>query len=102
MSEYRLAIDGTVIRARDGAAIPDDPRNVDARAYAQWRAAGNQPDPAPPPPPPPRDLAAELDALAAKVARAEAAEAVLIEKGTVTAGEIEAKLPARDAGAIKG
>ena len=51
--------------------------------------------------PAPRDLAAEVDALKAKLARAEAAEAVLIEKGTVTKGEIDAKLPTREAGAVE-
>lgn len=51
--------------------------------------------------PAPRDLGGELDALKAKLARAEAAEAVLIEKGTVTKGEIDAKLPARETGDIE-
>lgn len=49
----------------------------------------------------PRDLAAELDAIKADVARTKAAEAVLIEKGTVTAAEIDAKVPAREVGAIE-
>ena len=53
------------------------------------------------PAPAPRDLAAEIDALKADVARTKAAEAVLIEKGTVTAAEIDAKVPAREVGAIE-
>lgn len=40
-----------------------------------------------------RDIVAELDALAAKVERAAAAEAVLIEKAVVTKSEIDAKVP---------
>lgn len=43
-------------------------------------------------PPPPRDLAAEIDTLKADLARAKAAEAVLIEKAVVTKGEIDAKV----------
>lgn len=43
--------------------------------------------------PAPRDLAAEIDALKAEVARAKAAEAVLIEKSIVSKGEIDAKVP---------
>ena len=43
--------------------------------------------------PAPRDLAAEIDSLKAKLTRAEAAEAVLIEKAVVTKGEIDAKVP---------
>lgn len=58
--------------------------------------------PGDPLPPAPRDFAAEIDDLKAKLARAEAAEAVLAEKNIITKGEIEAKLPAREAGAIKG
>lgn len=45
------------------------------------------------PPAAPRDLAAELDQLKADLARAKAAEAVLIEKSVVTKGEIDAKVP---------
>lgn len=48
----------------------------------------------------PRDFAAEIDGLKAKLARAEAAEAVLVEKGAVTKGEIDAKLPVRGEGEI--
>ena len=53
---YRLtpAIAGaptTVVRASDGAFIPDDPRNADWVAYQAWLAVpGNTPDPAPAPP----------------------------------------------------
>lgn len=100
---YQLTQDGTTVRRLiDGAFIPADPRNADRREYLRWVAAGGAPDPAPPPPLPPRDVAAELDALAAKVARAEAAEAALIEKAIVTKGEIDAKLPAIDVAAVKG
>lgn len=101
MADYKRSLDGAIVRTRDGATVPDDPRNPDWRDYQAWRAAGNQPDPPPPAPPPARDLAAEVDALKAKLARAEAAEAVLIEKGTVTKGEIDAKLPARETGDIE-
>lgn len=41
----------SVIRA-DGAAIPPDPANRDWRAYQDWCAAGNTPEPAPAPPEP--------------------------------------------------
>lgn len=52
------------------------------------------------PPPAPRDLAAEIDAIKGEIARARAAEAVLIEKAVVTKGEIDAKVTAREAGEI--
>ena len=54
------------------------------------------------PQPEPRNLAAEVDALKAQIARTEAAEAVLIEKAIVTKGEIDAKVPAREVGDVKG
>ena len=38
-----------VIRASDRASIPDDDRNRDWRAYQEWLAAGNAPDPIPAP-----------------------------------------------------
>lgn len=40
---------------------------------------------------PARDVFAEIDAIKAKLARASAVEAVLIDKGTVTAAAIDAK-----------
>lgn len=49
------------------------------------------------PSPAPRDLAAELDALAARLARQDAIEAVLVEKGTLTKGEVDDKLPRGEA-----
>lgn len=71
--------------------------------YAEEELSGN--DPAVlaflSPPPPPRDLAAEIDTLKAELRRTKAAEAVLIEKGTITAAEIDAKVPAREVGAIE-
>lgn len=36
-----------VIRDADRAFIPDDPNNIDWRAYHAWFAAGNTPNPAP-------------------------------------------------------
>jgi hypothetical protein len=42
---YQLT-DFGVIRLADGAAIPEDPGNVDYREYLAWRAAGNKPEPA--------------------------------------------------------
>jgi len=47
MAEYALVVppfDG-VLRAADGAAIPNDANNVDWQAYQAWLAAGGVPDP---------------------------------------------------------
>ncbi|MCX7360461.1 MAG: hypothetical protein NTV97_00995 [Alphaproteobacteria bacterium] len=44
MAEYRLTRGSAVVRAADGAEIPDDPRNTDRQAYAVWLDAGNAPD----------------------------------------------------------
>ena len=55
MSEYKLSKYG-VIRARDGASIPNDPLNSDWREYQAWLAAGNAPDPADPLPEPEQRL----------------------------------------------
>jgi hypothetical protein len=41
---YRLTAGG-IVRAIDGASIPDDPRNADWQAYEAWLAKGNTPDP---------------------------------------------------------
>jgi len=85
------------IETKSGAE-PFDDFAVVAPFVAAWQAerdriAALPPPPPPPPATPPRDLAAELDAIKADVARAAAAEAVLIEKGAVTAAEIDAKVP---------
>jgi len=48
MSDYTLAEFG-VTRTNDGASIPDDDRNRDWRAYQEWAAEGNTPDPIPVP-----------------------------------------------------
>ena len=45
---YTLSESG-VIRASDGASIPDDDRNRDWRAYQEWLAEGNVADPIPVP-----------------------------------------------------
>jgi len=46
MSDYILSESG-VIRISDNASIPDDAGNRDWRAYLQWVADGNTPDPIP-------------------------------------------------------
>lgn len=64
MADYRLTSGTSVIRADDGASIPNDPANRDWAAYQSWLAAGNTPDAyaAPPAPPvaftPPQIIAA--------------------------------------------
>jgi hypothetical protein len=35
-----------VIRTADGACIPFDPANTDAKEFALWLQAGNKPEPA--------------------------------------------------------
>jgi len=46
MSDYILSESG-VIRTSDNASIPDDTGNRDWRAYQEWLADGNTPDPLP-------------------------------------------------------
>ena len=70
---YSVDARGNVIRASDGASIPNDPNNVDRRAYNAWTASGKTATAIPPPPTPPLVLdfrsfmalftAAEQDAL---------------------------------------
>lgn len=50
MKDYKLTDTDTIIRAKDGAAIPADPRNGDRRDYEAWLVAGNVPDAADPRP----------------------------------------------------
>lgn len=44
---YRLTASNAVVRIEDGAWIPADPDNADHRAYLEWLAAGNTPEPVP-------------------------------------------------------
>jgi hypothetical protein len=45
MADYQLTATDVVIRAADGACIPNDPANRDWIEYQQWLAAGGVPDP---------------------------------------------------------
>lgn len=65
MAEYRLGLDGSIIRIADGAVIPADPNNADYAAYLAWAdEPDNTPDPAPDPPEPIADALAESVAIA--------------------------------------
>lgn len=44
MAAYKTATNG-VIRTRDNAFVPSDPKNADWQAYQSWLASGNTPDP---------------------------------------------------------
>ena len=45
MADYQLTDTDMVIRTRDRACIPNDPRNRDRQEYDQWIAAGGRHDP---------------------------------------------------------
>lgn len=43
---YKLTQYKTVIRTTDGACIPFDPNNTDAKEFAKWLSKGGIPEPA--------------------------------------------------------
>ncbi len=45
MSNYQLTRTDVVIRAADGASIPNDPDNRDRQVFDEWVAGGGVPDP---------------------------------------------------------
>jgi hypothetical protein len=57
---YRLTATDTVIRAEDGACIPNDPYNRDRAEYQTWLDRGGAPDPYVPPAAPSSFLARDL------------------------------------------
>lgn len=58
ITEARYADGGTIAATIDGEVlfVPDDMRNRERQAIAEWEAEGNTIDPAPAPPPPERRL----------------------------------------------
>ena len=46
---YQLTNGETIIRLKDNACIPADPRNSDYAAYLEWIKEGNTPEPVPVP-----------------------------------------------------
>lgn len=64
MSTFKLLDEQTVQRQEDGACMP-----LSHPIFQKWVAAGHTPLPADPAPEPeqPRDLAAEIDAIKAKI-----------------------------------
>ncbi|MGB3866537.1 MAG: hypothetical protein WBA29_13010 [Xanthobacteraceae bacterium] len=52
MADYRLTNSDMVVRASDGASVPNDPGNRDRRLYEEWCAGGGVPEPYVAPPEP--------------------------------------------------